>query len=497
MAFNKANRGKSLGENYQIINDNFGQIPQPSAGNVGKVISFTSTEYEVVNPRVYQTVNSEDDVFSVLFRGYKGTDKNSTTSSVYFNPLIYANPSQGSLYANKFITTGSSSDYVVLGDGSTKPLSEIGGGTSEKEIVAVDVQTLIANQDVETFVDLTKRAANGEIVLLAKLDTIMGIVTGVDVSSDTNMAWTLAAAHTTFSHTPGMTFIDEAQLDVGAISYNGTSLSLGLTAFPLPKSTNTKTPYATSSTASATLAKVATISSNDDNFALEVGQRVIVKFTSANTVANPTLNVDSTGAKPIRDKDGNALTAATSWNATEYCEFQYDGTNWVWLNSRDTKATVSKFGPVRPKGTRASAISATTGGTTSGRYYGVELDGNGTMFVNVPWVAGSSSGSGKLYMHNITFEANIGGLEVYVMFTTYETNNTVMIEQEFLNKYSGVPLQALPGGIPTNMTFIGTVFIRSVTSGYAYGNAFTPAIYPIDGLTVTWGIIQDYVITEV
>lgn len=50
------------------------------------------------------------------------------------------------------------------------------------------------------------------------------------------------------------------------------------------------------------------------------------------------------------------------------------------------KATVSALGGIKAAGVRASAVTTAQGGTTSGRYYGVELDSNGKAFVNVPWV---------------------------------------------------------------------------------------------------------------
>ena len=50
------------------------------------------------------------------------------------------------------------------------------------------------------------------------------------------------------------------------------------------------------------------------------------------------------------------------------------------------KATVSALGGIKAAGVRTSAVTTTQGGTTSGRYYGVELDSNGKAFVNVPWV---------------------------------------------------------------------------------------------------------------
>lgn len=72
------------------------------------------------------------------------------------------------------------------------------------------------------------------------------------------------------------------------------------------------------------------------------------------------------------------------------------GTGLTGTNNSDTaittsgtinlkQATSSELGGVKIAATRTSDITATTGGTTSGRYYGVELDKSGKAFVNVPW----------------------------------------------------------------------------------------------------------------
>ena len=87
------------------------------------------------------------------------------------------------------------------------------------------------------------------------------------------------------------------------------------------------TPYATCGTDAAAAAKVATITPGS-NFSLETGARVAVKFTNANTAASPTLNVNSTGAKPIYFKNA-ALSSSNYWSAGQIIDFIYDGTNWV------------------------------------------------------------------------------------------------------------------------------------------------------------------------
>ena len=55
-------------------------------------------------------------------------------------------------------------------------------------------------------------------------------------------------------------------------------------------------------------------------------------------------------------------------------------------------ATTGELGGIKAAAVRtATNLSLTTGGTTSGRYYGVELDGNNKAFVNVPWTSVSDA----------------------------------------------------------------------------------------------------------
>jgi len=87
------------------------------------------------------------------------------------------------------------------------------------------------------------------------------------------------------------------------------------------------TLYGTCATAAGTAAKVVTC----DNFdKLITGVTIYVKFTYSNSVANPTLNVNSTGAKTIYRYGTTApsTSAATSWQAGSVVAFTYDGTYW-------------------------------------------------------------------------------------------------------------------------------------------------------------------------
>ncbi len=95
------------------------------------------------------------------------------------------------------------------------------------------------------------------------------------------------------------------------------------------------THYGTCSTAAATVAKVVSCT----GFTLVTGARIEVKFTVTNTAASPTLNVNSTGAKPIFYR-GAAITAGYL-EAKRLYTFVYDGTNYELVGDINTNTTNS------------------------------------------------------------------------------------------------------------------------------------------------------------
>lgn len=74
-------------------------------------------------------------------------------------------------------------------------------------------------------------------------------------------------------------------------------------------------------------------------FALVIGAEITVKFTSTNTASNPTLDVNSTGAKPIIYRgsmiDPDVLAADRVYT------FRYDGTNYDLVGDIDTNTETS------------------------------------------------------------------------------------------------------------------------------------------------------------
>lgn len=88
--------------------------------------------------------------------------------------------------------------------------------------------------------------------------------------------------------------------------------------------------YGTCSTAAATVGKVVACT----GFQLITGAEITVKFTVTNTAANPTLNVNNTGAKAIYYR--GAAIAAENLAANRTYTFRYNGTQYELVGDINT-----------------------------------------------------------------------------------------------------------------------------------------------------------------
>lgn len=113
-------------------------------------------------------------------------------------------------------------------------------------------------------------------------------------------------------------------------------------------------PYGVCSTAAATAAKVVTF----DNFVLETGAEISVKFTIANTAANPTLNVNSTGAKAIYYR-GAAISAAYL-KANGIYKFIYNGTQYDLVGDINTNSDTKNTAGSTDTSSKIFLIGATS-----------------------------------------------------------------------------------------------------------------------------------------
>lgn len=148
-------------------------------------------------------------------------------------------------------------------------------------------------------------------------------------------------------------------------------------------------PYGVCSTPAATAAKSVNIDYSAHFGALELfaGLTVRVKFTNSNSTANPTLNVNGTGAVPIMSYGTNR---AKTWLVGQVIDFVYDGTNWMFAGidaytkgqslSSATAAQIGALTGTTPT-TPDEALSqlATGGGSVriaSGTYTGTGASGS-------------------------------------------------------------------------------------------------------------------------
>ena len=120
--------------------------------------------------------------------------------------------------------------------------------------------------------------------------------------------------------------------------------------------------YAECSTAAATAAKVVTLS----GFNLVTGARVTVKFTVTNTAASPTLNVNSTGAKAIKYRNGNISAGYLA--ANRVYEFVYDGADYELIGdiNTDSNTTYTAGAGLTLSGTQFKHSNSVTAGTAKG-----------------------------------------------------------------------------------------------------------------------------------
>ena len=168
--------------------------------------------------------------------------------------------------------------------------------------------------------------------------------------------------------------------------------------------------YCTCGTAAATAAKVATVTSG--SFTLFTGAVVVVKFTNANSVASPTLNVATTGAKPIVRYGTTAAstgTTTTGWVAGAIQMFVYDGTSWVrdyWSNTTYTNvalgqgyATCSTAAATVAKVGTLSNYALVTGGIVSVKFT-YNVPASATLNIN-------SKGAKSIYYKGAAITANV------------------------------------------------------------------------------------------
>lgn len=152
--------------------------------------------------------------------------------------------------------------------------------------------------------------------------------------------------------------------------------------------------FATCSTAAGTTEKVVPMS----GFVLATGARIVVKFTVTNTVSAPTMNVNGTGAKPIKYHGGSFT--ASYLGANKVYEFVYDGANWCFVGDLDTKYTHPNSG-----------VTAGTYNTVTVNAQGHVTGGNNAKYIKtVDNISADVNGNVSLGLHAVATSGNYNDL---------------------------------------------------------------------------------------
>ena len=185
-------------------------------------------------------------------------------------------------------------------------------------------------------------AANSAVKLqTARAITLSGDVTGT-ANFDGSAGITITATVKDDSHSHTIANVDGLQTALdGKLSTGGTAAAAtklatarninGLTF----DGTANRVNYGSCSTAAGTAAKTVACT----GFSLVTGAEITVKFTVTNTAANPTLNVNNTGAKAIYYR--GAAISAGYLAANRTYTFRYNGTQYDLVGDIDTNTTYS------------------------------------------------------------------------------------------------------------------------------------------------------------
>lgn len=176
--------------------------------------------------------------------------------------------------------------------------------------------------------DHTHTAADVSALTNIKIGTVTTGAAGSNASASASTSGTVT--------TLNLTIPKGDKGDTGAAGAKGATGATGATGAKGDKG-DTGLVYGTCGTAAATAAKTVALT----GFTLTTGLTVIVKFSYTNTAANPTLNVNSTGAKAIRYN--NAAITAGYLMANKTYLFTYDGTYWQLVGDYNLGISTATF----------------------------------------------------------------------------------------------------------------------------------------------------------
>lgn len=264
------------------------------------------------------------------------------------------------------------------------------------------------------------------------------------------------------------------------------------------------TAYGYCQTAAATAAKEVDM----DGFVLKTGVTIFVKFQYANSVANPTLNVNDTGAKPIyRYGTTRASTNASTngWSAGAVLAFTYDGAGWIehyWANNQYTLSNLyhgsGNFVADSPVYRYQMLFHVTDDVLTP-----LNNDNNVTATTKTMLTSVEFDPFNEIYLYNSTTNVadggNIGGGACHWHYSAMDLRYTFNIANDYLTAHKNVYLKCskqsngkfriasaspLTQALPTTNDGYHYIHLGRATSGYQMTLYRKHPIYYHDGTSV-------------
>ncbi len=236
------------------------------------------------------------------------------------------------------------------------------------------------------------------------------------------------------------------------------------------------TMYGTCSTAAATAAKTVACSS----YKLVTGATITVKFTTTNTAASPTLNVNSTGAKAIYYR-GAAISAGYLAANRTYM-FRYNGTQYELVGDINTNTTYTAGSGLTLSNSQFKHSNSVTAKTSAGLFK-VSYDATGHITgssavtkSDITALGIPSDNSDKKVTQ--TPSAYVGFRPVLLGYH-YGTDPTTMIdtdvtEQAYVSKK--LYMQPSTGALYTSANYYTTSGLLSTTNGVPTDSTDIPLI---------------------
>lgn len=388
--------------------------------------------------------------------------------------LLVSGPARviGKINASSFVKTGATADNILLAGGGDVAQSSFSSSSHEHSVSLVSGGTSTVNLAANTAYTLTVGGSsivfktpsdnNNNTVTTGKSDVVLGTTGVAVVQKDGIDSGTVALPSTipsTWLGTSSTTAAAGNHTHSGYLTSHQTIKVDGVTGA-------TTSHYGTCGTAAGTAAKAVSVTGTPT---LEAGLRVIVKFTTTNSAASPTLNVNSLGAKSIYYR-GSAITGSSNniLQANRVYEFVYDGTNWQLVGDINTNSggTVTSVG----------LTNATNGGLNVS---GSPVTGSGSITVGHTNVLSSAQNTKDLYP--ITFDINghitsygeaINSLSQFTNDVGF-TTNTGTVTSVGITNGGGLTVTGSP------VTGSGSITIghtNTVTAGTDIGNNSTTTL---------------------